>query len=244
MSSDSIELDLYLLHWPVPVDFEPTIASYQAAEKLLADGRVRAIGVSNFNPADLDRLLERADVFPAVNQVEIHPFFTQQPVCEVNDRLGIVTQAWSPIGGVYHRYPDAAVGAVKHPLQHPVVIDLAAAHGKTPAQIALRWHIDRGRAAIPKSVHPERIAENIDIFDFASRRGRARGDRPPRHRRAGRRRPRSRQRQDVARPPRDPVTSSRTASSPGRGRRRRSLTNDPSRSSRPSDRTGPGAGVT
>ena len=160
------ELDLYLLHWPVPVDFEPTIAAYQAAVKLLADGRVRAIGVSNFSPADLDRLLEHADVMPAVNQVEIHPFFTQRPVREVNDRLGIVTQAWSPIGGVYHRYPEAAVGPVRHPLQHPVVIDLAAAHGKTPAQIALRWHIDQGRAAIPKSVHPERIAENIDVFDF------------------------------------------------------------------------------
>jgi diketogulonate reductase-like aldo/keto reductase len=160
------QLDLYLMHWPVPSDFEPTIASYQAAEKLLADGRVRAIGVSNFNPAHLDRLLEHADVVPAVNQVEMHPFFVQRPVREVNDRLGIVTQAWSPIGGVYHRFPDAAPGPVKHPLQHPVVIDLAATHGKTPAQIALRWHIDRGRAAIPKSVRPERIAENIDIFDF------------------------------------------------------------------------------
>ena len=102
-----------------------------------------------------------------MNQIEVHPIVTQQPVREVNDRLGIVTQAWSPIGGVYHRFPDAAVGPVKHPLKHPVVIDLAMAHAKTPAQIALRWHIDRGRAAIPKSVHPDRIAENIDIFDFS-----------------------------------------------------------------------------
>jgi diketogulonate reductase-like aldo/keto reductase len=161
------QLDLYLLHWPVPTDFEPTIASYRAAEKLLADGRVRAIGVSNFSPAHLDRLRERTGVVPAVNQVELHPFFTQQPVCDANERLDIVTQAWSPIGGVYHRFPDAAPGAVKHPLAHPVVIEIAATHGKTPAQVVLSWHLARGRSAIPKSVHPERIAENIAIFDVA-----------------------------------------------------------------------------
>src|ERR1700730_9944095 len=161
------QLDMYLLHWPVPIDFEPTIASYQAAEKLLADGRVRAIGVSNFSPAHLNRLRERTGVVPAVNQVELHPFFSQQPVCDANECLGIVTQAWSPIGGVSHRFPDAAPGAVKHPLEHPVVIEIAAAHGKTPAQVVLSWHLARGRSAIPKSVRPERIAENIDIFDVA-----------------------------------------------------------------------------
>jgi len=161
------QLDLYLLHWPVPTEFEPTIASYQAAEQLLAEGRARAIGVANFSPAHLDRLRERTGVVPAVNQVELHPFFTQQPVCDANERLGIVTQAWSPIGGVYHRFPDAAPGAVKHPLEHPVLVEIAARHGKTPAQVALSWHLARGRSAIPKSVRPERIAENIDIFDLA-----------------------------------------------------------------------------
>jgi diketogulonate reductase-like aldo/keto reductase len=163
------QVDLYLMHWPVPTDFEPTIASYQAAERLLADGRVRAIGVSNFNPAHLDRLLERTDVVPSVNQVELYPLYTQASVCEANNRFGIVTQAWSPIGGVYRRHPDAAPGAVKDPLEHPTLIELAAVHGRTPAQIALRWHLDRGRAAIPKSVRPERIGENSDVFDFALR---------------------------------------------------------------------------
>jgi len=163
------QLDLYLMHWPVPTDFEPTIASYQAAERLLADGRVRAIGVSNFNPAHLERLLERTDVVPSVNQVELCPLYTQAAVCEANNRLGIVTQAWSPIGGVFRRHPDVAPGAVKDPLEHPTLIELAAVHGKAPAQIALRWHLDRGRAAIPKSVRPARIAENIDVFDFALR---------------------------------------------------------------------------
>ena len=160
-------LDLYLLHWPVPTDFDATAESYQAAQKLLADGRVRAIGVSNFSPRHLEALTARTDVVPAVNQVELHPFFIQWELREVHKRLGIATQAWSPIGGVYDRNPNAAPPAAKSPLEHPTIVKLAAKYGKTPAQVVLRWHVDHGLSAIPKSVRPERIAENLDIFDFS-----------------------------------------------------------------------------
>jgi len=159
-------VDLYLLHWPVPSNFEATIASYQAAEKLLADGRARAIGVCNFSPKHLENLIERAQVVPAVNQVELHPFFTQRVVRDFDKRHGIVTQSWSPIGGVYSRSLHAAPNAVKNLLGHPALIKLAEKYGKTPAQVVLRWHIDHGLSAIPKSVRSERIAENINIFDF------------------------------------------------------------------------------
>ena len=158
-------MDLYLLHWPVPSDFEATVASYRAAEKLLADGRVRAIGVCNFSPKHLEDLIARTEVVPAVNQVELHPFFIQRELRDAHRRLGIVTQSWSPLGGV-NVYGAANPSAVKNPLQHPVVVQLAAKYGKTPAQVVLRWHIEHGLSTIPKSVRPERIAENIDIFDF------------------------------------------------------------------------------
>jgi diketogulonate reductase-like aldo/keto reductase len=160
-------LDLYLLHWPLPSDFPATIASYQVAERLLADGRVRAVGVSNFGAAHLNRLVAECDVVPAVNQVELHPFFTQEELSTEHRRLGVVTQAWSPIGGAYDRSRTILPAGAKSPLTHPVVVELAAKYGKTPAQVVLRWHIDQGRSAIPKSVRAERIAENIDIFDFA-----------------------------------------------------------------------------
>jgi diketogulonate reductase-like aldo/keto reductase len=159
-------LDLYLLHWPVPTDFESTIASYKAAVRLLADGRVRAIGVCNFTAKHLEDLIARTEVVPAVNQVELHPFFTQEALRETHARLGIVTQAWSPIGGVT-RYWVQDPNAVQDPLVHPTITGLAAKYGKTPAQIVLRWQIEHGISVIPKSVRPERIAENIAIFDFA-----------------------------------------------------------------------------
>jgi diketogulonate reductase-like aldo/keto reductase len=159
-------LDLYLLHWPSPKDFDATVGAYRAAERLLAEGRVRAIGVSNFSPAHLERLIAASEVVPAVNQIELHPFFTQQALRAVHARLGIATQAWSPIGGVYDRNQPAAHGAARSPLAHPVVTALATKYGKTPAQIVLRWHLDHGFSAIPKSVRPERIAENIAVFDF------------------------------------------------------------------------------
>jgi diketogulonate reductase-like aldo/keto reductase len=160
-------LDLYLLHWPAPSMFDATVDAYQVAESLLADGRVRAIGVSNFNPAHLRNLIDQVDVVPAVNQIELHPFFTQPDLVATHRELGIVTQAWSPIGGVFDRNPGASPDTATNPLTHPVIVELAAKHRKTPAQIILRWHLQVGHATIPKSVRPDRIAENIDIFDFS-----------------------------------------------------------------------------
>jgi diketogulonate reductase-like aldo/keto reductase len=159
-------LDLYLLHWPVPSAFETTVPSYRAAEKLLADGRVRAIGVSNFSAPHLEDLIARTSVVPAVNQVELHPFFTQRELRDTHARFGITTQSWSPLGGV-KVYAAADPKDAKSPLEHPVVVSLAAKYGKTPAQVVLRWHIEHGLSAIPKSVRPARIVENIGIFDFA-----------------------------------------------------------------------------
>jgi diketogulonate reductase-like aldo/keto reductase len=159
-------VDLYLLHWPTPSNFEATVESYRAAEKLFADGRARAIGVSNFSPKHLEDLIARTEVVPAVNQVELHPFFTQRELRAAHARLGVITQSWSPLGGV-NVYAAADPQAVKNPLEHPVIVGLAAKYGKTPAQVVLRWHIEHGLSAIPKSVRPERIAENSRVFDFA-----------------------------------------------------------------------------
>jgi diketogulonate reductase-like aldo/keto reductase len=159
-------LDLYLLHWPVPNDFDRTVAAYKAAEKLLAEKRVRAIGVCNFSPQHLKDLLARASVTPAVNQVELHPFFPQKELREADASLGIVTQAWSPIGGV-NRYSGQKPETSQDPLSHPTVTRLGHKYGKTPAQVVLRWQVQVGNSVIPKSVRRERILENIDIFDFA-----------------------------------------------------------------------------
>jgi diketogulonate reductase-like aldo/keto reductase len=159
-------IDLYLLHQPMPNEWERTVAAYHAAEQLLADGRVRAIGVSNFSAKHLDDLIARSHVVPAVNQVELHPFFVQRELREVHARRGIVTQAWSPLGGV-NVYMPRDPSAPKNPLTHPVVVALAEQHRRTPAQIILRWHIEHGFSAIPKSVKPERIAENFNVFDFS-----------------------------------------------------------------------------
>lgn len=158
-------LDLYLLHWPVPRTFDATLASWRALETLLADGRVRAIGVCNFNPAHLASLIESSKVVPAINQVELHPYFTQPAVRAANAEHGVLTQAWSPIGGV-KRYWAKSPETAHDPLADPVITAIAAKYGKTPAQIVLRWQIERGHSAIPKSSHAERIAQNIDIFDF------------------------------------------------------------------------------
>jgi diketogulonate reductase-like aldo/keto reductase len=160
-------VDLYLLHWPVPASFDATAAAYEAAEELLAQGRARAIGVSNFSPEHLETLISRTDVIPAVNQVELHPYFTQQDVRDADARHGIVTQSWSPLGGVYERNRAAVRNGAKGPLEHQTIVDLASKHGKTPAQIVIRWHIEHGLSTIPKSARAERIAENIDVFDFA-----------------------------------------------------------------------------
>jgi diketogulonate reductase-like aldo/keto reductase len=158
-------IDLYLLHQPMPTEFDDTVAAYRAAEKLLADGRARAIGVSNFSPDLLETLIARSEIVPAVNQAEVHPHFIQRELRDAHARLGVATQAWSPLGGV-NVYMPADPGVVKNPLTNPVITGLASKYKKTPAQIVLRWHIDEGRSVIPKSVRPARIAENIDVFDF------------------------------------------------------------------------------
>jgi diketogulonate reductase-like aldo/keto reductase len=158
------QLDLWLLHQPVPTQFERTIEAWQTAAQLLAEGKVRAIGVSNFSVELLDRLISATDVVPAVNQVELHPYFTQPELREAHDRLGIVTQAWSPIGGVNRYWPGG--DAVGDPMSDPVVTGLADRYGKTPAQVMLRWQLQLGHCIIPKSVRAERIAENADIFGF------------------------------------------------------------------------------
>jgi 2,5-diketo-D-gluconate reductase A len=157
-------IDLYFLHQPLPQAFDLTVDAYRALERLLADGRVRAIGVSNLSVAHLDRFLPEVEVVPAVNQVEVHPYYGQPALRARHHALGIVTQAWSPLGGVYVYRPGEDP---KNALQDPVVTGIAGAHGKTPAQVLLRWHIDSSRSAIPKSVRPARISENLDVFDFS-----------------------------------------------------------------------------
>lgn len=160
-------LDLYLLHQPLPSDFEATIASYQALQTLYEQGRVRAIGVSNFSVRELSELMARTDVVPAVNQIQVHPYFSEPALRAFNLENGILTEAWSPIGGVT-RYWDHGSGAgPKDPLHDPAIVAIAAAHHKTPAQVILRWEIQLGICVIPKSVTPKRIAENIDLFDFS-----------------------------------------------------------------------------
>lgn len=155
-------LDLLILHQPLPTRFDLTIDAYRALEQLLADGKVRAIGVSNFMREHLDELLEATTVVPAVNQIEVHPYFAQRDVLATNAEHGILSQAWSPIGGITF-YRDGGGGST---LDDPTIAGIAEAHGRTAAQVMLRWHLQEGRSAIPKSVTPRRIAENFDVFDF------------------------------------------------------------------------------
>ncbi|QYF75538.1 aldo/keto reductase [Cryobacterium sp. PAMC25264] len=159
-------LDLLILHQPAPWQFDSTLAAYRALETLLGDGRVRAIGVSNFTGTHLERLMAERTVVPAVNQIELHPYFAQQENEAANTALGIVTQAWSPIGGITFYPGNWNDGTAKNPLNDPVIKAIGGEHGKSNAQVMLRWHVQQGRSAIPKSVRPERIAENFDIFDF------------------------------------------------------------------------------
>jgi 2,5-diketo-D-gluconate reductase A len=159
-------IDLYLLHQPLPQDFDATIDAFRALELLLEDGRVRAIGISNFSPAHLETVLARLSVVPAVNQVEVHRYYNQPTLRAVHAQRGIVTQAWSPLGGVYVCRGPAGDES-RNALADPVITAIAERYGKTPAQVVLRWHLDSGRSAIPKSVTPARIAQNLDVFDFA-----------------------------------------------------------------------------
>ena len=159
---DVDQIDLLIIHQPLPSAFDRTLEAYRALEALLADGKVSAIGVSNFMVEHLTVLLERAAVVPAVNQIEVHPYFAQRDVQDFGAEHGILTQAWSPIGGITF-YRDGSHGST---LEDPVIADIATAHAKTPAQVMLRWGIQQGRSVIPKSTKPARIAENIDVFDF------------------------------------------------------------------------------
>jgi 2,5-diketo-D-gluconate reductase A len=145
-------VDLYLIHWPIPAQ-DLYVATWRAFEKIYADGRARSIGVSNFLIPHLQRLLDETEVTPVVNQIELHPYFQQQDLRRFGLEHGIVPEAYSPL---------AQGGALKD----PVITGLAEKHGKTAAQVVLRWHIQTGNIVIPKSVTPARIKENIDIFDF------------------------------------------------------------------------------
>jgi diketogulonate reductase-like aldo/keto reductase len=143
-------LDLYLVHWPMADTFVDT---WRALETLYRDGRVRAIGVSNFEPHHLDTLTRESDIVPAVNQVELHPYLQQKPLREYCRNAGIAVEAWSPI----------ARGNV---VEDPVLGEIAAAHGKNPVHVTLRWELQHGIITIPKSVKSHRIADNADLFDF------------------------------------------------------------------------------
>ncbi|MEW2074477.1 aldo/keto reductase [Streptomyces sp. NPDC012403] len=147
-------VDLYLIHWPTPAR-DRYVDTYKAFEKLLSDGRVRSIGVSNFLPEHLDRLIAETSVVPAVNQIELHPHLQQNAAREYHAEQGIATEAWSPLG------------SGKGILEIPAIVAIAQKHGRTPAQVVLRWHLQLGNVVIPKSVTPSRIEENIDVFGFS-----------------------------------------------------------------------------
>lgn len=155
-------IDLLILHQPLSSAFERTLGAYRALEKLLGDGKVRAIGVSNFMPHHLEKLLPEVDVVPAVNQIEVHPYFQQRELQALHRQHGILTQAWAPIGGITFYRP----GFSKSTLEDPIILEIAKAHGKSAAQVMLRWGVQQGRSVIPKSVKPARIAENFNVFDF------------------------------------------------------------------------------
>jgi 2,5-diketo-D-gluconate reductase A len=147
-------VDLFLIHWPLPTRYDGDfISTWRTLEEFYRDGRARSIGVSNFQPHHLRRIHQECEITPAVDQIEIHPYFTQDNVREFCAEHQIAIEAWSPI----------AQGKV---LDDPTITEIAARYGKTPAQVVLRWQIERGDIVFPKSVTPARIRENIDIFDF------------------------------------------------------------------------------
>ncbi|WP_312169249.1 aldo/keto reductase [Microbacterium sp.] len=155
------QLDLLILHQALPTRFDLTLGAYKALETLLDDGRVRAIGVSNFMVEHLEKLAAETSIVPAINQIEVHPYFQQREVQQADAAAGTVTQAWSPIGGITAYRPNGA-----SVFDDETLTAIASEHGKSPAQVMLRWHLQQGRSALPKSVRPARIAENFDVFDF------------------------------------------------------------------------------
>ena len=147
-------VDLFLIHWPLPTLYNGDfVSTWKTLEEFHNDGRARSIGVSNFQIEHLERLAAETDTVPAVNQIEVHPYFTNEAVREYGSEHGIVTEAWSPI----------AQGAV---FEDPTITRIAEKVGKTPAQVVLRWHIERGDIVFPKSVTPSRMRENFELFDF------------------------------------------------------------------------------
>ncbi|MCJ1684761.1 aldo/keto reductase [Rathayibacter sp. VKM Ac-2928] len=154
-------IDLVILHQPLPSEFDLTLDAYRALEELHADGKIRAIGVSNFTTDLLQQLLDATTIVPAVNQIELHPYFQQKDLQALHAQHGILTQAWSPIGGVTTYIPGQ-----NSALDNPTLGEIAAEHGKSPAQVMLAWHVQEGRSAIPKATKAARIAENFDVFDF------------------------------------------------------------------------------
>lgn len=145
-------LDLFLIHWPRPAH-DRYAEAWRTLVELRDQGRIRSIGVSNFGPAELRRIIDDTGVVPAVNQIELHPRFQQRELRALHDSLGIVTQSWSPLGS----------GRL---LADPAIAAIARRHGRTPAQAIIRWHLQQGLVVIPKSATPARIAQNIEVFDF------------------------------------------------------------------------------
>jgi 2,5-diketo-D-gluconate reductase A len=148
------QVDLFLIHWPLPTRYDGDfVSTWETLAELRDDGRARSIGVSNFEPAHLDRIVEATGVVPALNQIEVHPFFGNEAARAADARHGVATEAWAPI----------AKGKVN---DDPTLGEIASRLGRTPAQVALRWHLQRGDIVFPKSMHRERMAENFALFDF------------------------------------------------------------------------------
>ncbi|MCM3516968.1 aldo/keto reductase [Nocardioides sp. P86] len=149
------QIDLFLIHWPLPTLYDGDyVSTWKTLASFVADGRARSVGVSNFQPAHLDRIVAETGVVPAVNQIEVHPYFTNEDARAASIRHGVEVEAWSPI----------AQGAV---LDDPTIGEIAAKYGKTASQVTLRWHVERGDIVFPKSMKRERMEENFAIFDFA-----------------------------------------------------------------------------